>query len=74
MANCITQPINKMQGQHNRSFELPGLYFHPHPIISMLLSKAVFEHKVTNLVNTQIITLLCLLYTNTKSLTHSELK
>jgi len=39
----------------------------------MLLSKAVFEHKVTNLVNTQIITLLGLLYTNTKYLTHSEL-
>jgi hypothetical protein len=36
----------------------------------MLLSKAVFEQKVTNLVNTQIITLLGLLYTNTKSLNH----
>ena len=63
----------RCMGHHNRSFELPGPYFHPHLIISMLLSKAVFEHKVTNLVNTQIITLLGLLYTNTKYLTHSEL-
>jgi hypothetical protein len=62
-----------MHGQHNRSFGLPGLYFHHILYFQTPLSKAVYEHKVTNLVNTLITTLLGLLYINTKSLTHSEL-
>jgi hypothetical protein len=70
LLNLLTRCI----GLHIRSFELPGLYFQLHPAISMLLSRAVFEHKATNLVNTLTITLLGLLNTNTKSLTHSELK
>jgi len=57
----------RCMGHHNRSSKLPGPYFHPCPIISMMLSKAVFKHKVTNLVNMQIIIPLGLLYTNTVS-------